>query len=506
MQRKEARIVNNFPNYSIQAIPSGTRQLPKTMRIALWLFVWMPSCLSSTSYAQAVTLSPVLNLETTSQEWGIEPLFHLDLGLRGAASCAASSCHGGPRPGVSTPSAARGSEYSLWLEKDPHAQSWRTLSSEASQRILTKLGIVKQGTLVNQPAYENCLACHNTSRDLSEGRLTPPLAEGVGCELCHGPAQPWYDRHYQASASRTAGMTDIGPLVQRAKLCTTCHVGSSDRDMNHDIIAAGHPALYFDMAVYHDRYPKHWRESGESHSDFRARLWLAGQIAMIDAELDLLESRLKKSLTVSTWPELSLYRCTDCHVALNGLPQLPRDADRELVATGRSSPREWNWSGIDSLTKYLSRDAVIPMTEELQKIKLLLQDKPPDASKVLPIAQSLRRLLATQFNLPADRNLQNWDHFKLRNWSREQLSNPKVAVEWEAAAKFYIATWSSSSQFQSKEMFEAMRTMRYALVFPQDKQSPRFPRQADSLSPPNLEEWRSALRQAAVGLLESNSP
>ncbi len=453
-----------------------------------------------------MTLSPAVEFETAPQRWGLSPLFHLDRGLRGAASCAASSCHGGPRPSVSTPTAARGSEYTLWLDSDPHAQSWRTLSSDASNQILTKLGIVRQGKLINPQGYENCLACHNTGRTLTDDRITPQLAEGVGCEACHGPAQPWYDRHYQASAVPVEGMTDIRPLVQRAKLCTTCHVGSIDRDMNHDIIAAGHPALYFDMAVYHERYPKHWREAGEANPDLRARLWLAGQIAMADAELELLEARSGKSHSVSIWPELSLYRCTECHVSLNGVPRLPGELNRELVTTGRANPREWNLSGIDSLAKYFGSQPAAPLTVELQKIRSLLQDQPPDASKVLPVAKSLRRMLADQFYPSGDRELVNWNRQSLRSLSQDQLRKPQVAEEWEAAAKFYIAIWASSSQLQSKELFESMRTMRHALVFPNENQSPRFPRQANSPTPPNLEEWRSALKQAAISLLESESP
>ena len=58
-------------------------------------------------------------------DWGIDSLYHMERGIRGAASCATSSCHGGPRAGVSSADAPRGSEYPLWLESDPHAQSWK---------------------------------------------------------------------------------------------------------------------------------------------------------------------------------------------------------------------------------------------------------------------------------------------------------------------------------------------------------------------------------------------
>ena len=34
--------------------------------------------------------------------------------------------------------------------------------------------------------------------------------------------------------------------------------------MNHDMIAAGHPALHYEFATYHECQPKHWREPGET--------------------------------------------------------------------------------------------------------------------------------------------------------------------------------------------------------------------------------------------------
>ena len=206
--------------------------------------------------------------------WGVDSLHHMVHGVRGAASCATSSCHGGPKAGVSLPEARRGSEYPLWLERDPHAHSWKTISSDLSVKILTKLDILRDGKIANPEGYQNCLACHNTDRNLTADQLSPRIAEGVGCESCHGPAELWYDRHYQGSGSANFATTNLGltnsrPLLQRAKICATCHVGGKDRDMNHDIIAAGHPALYFDMAVYHEALPKHWRDPDQDQTDFR---------------------------------------------------------------------------------------------------------------------------------------------------------------------------------------------------------------------------------------------
>ncbi|MDZ4852147.1 MAG: multiheme c-type cytochrome [Pirellulaceae bacterium] len=473
----------------------------------LWSVIGVYLVLASSviSYAQETIISPATELNLSQPDWGIGAIFKTATVVRGAASCAASSCHGGPRPAVSTPSALRGSEYPIWLESDPHAASWRTLASEQSQQILTKLGIIRNGAIAKPREYDNCLACHNTNRELSTDKLTPLIAEGVGCESCHGPSQPWYAWHYQLNGSLIEGMTEIKPLVQRAKLCVACHVGSADRDMNHDIIAAGHPALYFDMSVYHDRYPKHWRDPMMSTPDYRARLWLAGQVAMADAELELTSARASKTHAVSVWPELSLYRCTDCHVALNGALHLPSGDSREIIVSGRANPRTWNLRGIESLAFHLESRAALLLIEESKNLQELLRDKASDATKIIEVTALLRQLLAAQFYPGGDRDVVGWNRQKLRSLSRTQLAKPEVGQDWESAAQFYVGAWASGAQSESKQLSEAMHTMRRALVFPNDKQSPSFPRAAKTNHPPNLEEWRSALKQAAVGLLESDS-
>lgn len=484
----------------------GLQLLSNWMNFACFLLFMAVVCVAMKVCAQTLRVSPPVVLDETYQDWGVGPLFHLELGLRGAASCAASSCHGGSRPSVSTPAASRGAEYPLWFESDPHAQSWKTLTSEASNKILEKLGIIKQGSIANARAYENCLACHNTSRTLTKDGITPSIAEGIGCELCHGPAQPWYDRHYVSRPMPIVGMTDIKPLVQRAKLCVACHVGSIDRDMNHDIIAAGHPALYFDMAVYHEQLPKHWREPAETNPDFRARLWLAGQIAMADAELQLMESRALKSHSVSIWPELSMYRCTDCHVGLKAEPRLPRQPDKTPVVGNSVSVRGWNLNGIESLSLYLGSEEGLALTNVFEELKRLLQERPPNASKIILVVQSLRRQVASCFYPVGDHDLLSWTRQSLRNQCKQQLTSQEVANEWEAASRFYVATWASSAQLDSDSLFEAMHTMRRALIFPNDAQSPSFPRKEGSLTPPNLHAWQAAMKQAAVGLIESDKP
>jgi hypothetical protein len=91
-------------------------------------------------------------------------------------------------------------------------------------------------------------------------------ADGVGCESCHGASGRWLgphttlgwrDRPWPEKAA--LGMRNTKDLASRARLCAGCHVGdggSDDlpaRDVNHDLIAAGHPRLNFELSAYPGR-------------------------------------------------------------------------------------------------------------------------------------------------------------------------------------------------------------------------------------------------------------
>ena len=84
------------------------------------------------------------------------------------------------------------------------------------------------------------------------------------------------------------GMVNTASELVRAKACSLCHIGGPDRDMNHDIIAAGHPALYFDYATYLKAYPKHWREETDNKPALALERWLIGQVTKADSELELI--------------------------------------------------------------------------------------------------------------------------------------------------------------------------------------------------------------------------
>src|SRR5262249_22663831 len=110
------------------------------------------------------------------------------LAFQGVASCASTACHhaGGAR------GTAR-SEYTTWPTHDPHAGAYAILFDPPARQIVRNL----EGADA-KPANANllCLNCHVQPglKALPEDGGRPTrfvLADGVGCESCHGAAEKW---------------------------------------------------------------------------------------------------------------------------------------------------------------------------------------------------------------------------------------------------------------------------------------------------------------------------
>jgi hypothetical protein len=180
---------------------------------------------------------------------------------------------------------------------------------------------------------KKCLACHAIDSPSEPETRDQILSEGVGCGGCHGPADKWIAEHtlpsWKARSNQEKwalfGFVPTKNVVARALNCASCHVGDGDRDMNHDMIAAGHPRLAFEPARFHHQpdYRTHWTEKGNPR-DFEVRLWVVGQAATLRAAANLLAERAakaQKNEPSHPWPEFSGYSCYACHQGI-GDPEL----------------------------------------------------------------------------------------------------------------------------------------------------------------------------------------
>lgn len=216
----------------------------------------------------------------------------------GAATCAGSSCHGSTRPLGQT--SVLQNEYYTWLNADRHAQAYNRLFGGESAMIARNL------RLGSEPYQARiCLDCHA----LKPGSGRADLEDGVSCEACHGPAGGWLAEHTQREWSHEdsvrAGMIDLRDVPTRARLCLGCHLGDATRTVDHEMIAAGHPRLTFELDNYTEGMAPHWKSAGRSG----IRAWAIGQAVSLQQSAE----QLRRSARSEAWPEFAFMECTGCH-------------------------------------------------------------------------------------------------------------------------------------------------------------------------------------------------
>ncbi len=275
------------------------------------LYVGVVASLSLAAYAAqpdapaATTISP--------QPFGAQiPKGHYSA----TVTCAAASCHGSGQIGKP------GGEHSTWGDSDPHRRAYRVLYNADSVRISKNLGR-------SMPAHEDasCLKCHSLDEPkhyTGEQLDDRSLSDGVSCDSCHGPSAKWNGLHYQSWWKGLSdrekydqyGFVPTKDPVARILNCAQCHVGGRDREVNHDLIAAGHPRLSFEYTRYHfsEAYAtKHWEEK-TPNPEFEVRAWLVGQAAGLRAATDLLAARAERARkSEAPWPEFAESSCYACH-------------------------------------------------------------------------------------------------------------------------------------------------------------------------------------------------
>jgi Cytochrome c554 and c-prime len=257
---------------------------------------------------------------------------------------------------------------------------------------------------------ERCAACHDPQAP-DEGPITrsrpaervPRATMGIGCESCHGGAKDWIAVHYERDVSRERlkelGMVDTKDLLLRARQCAACHVGSAKQDVNHDMIAAGHPPLRFELASYEALLPrKHWddRPRRLAEPDYEVRLWAAGRVAAAEGAVELLEGRAERAagdrrqeagLDV-VWPEFAEGNCFACHQALrrDAGPLPPSTLFKNAV--GVPAWRMWN---VALVSAAVGPSGFVAAVAELRAG--MERSLRPDAAEIAGLAAEARRRL-----------------------------------------------------------------------------------------------------------------
>jgi hypothetical protein len=227
----------------------------------------------------------------------------------GPGACAASNCHGGVQPKTIT--RIPQNEYSIWAAQDKHARAYNVLSNPTSVR----MGKILK--LANAPnTSEKCLVCHALYVPKEARATTFQLDDGVSCENCHGPAVGWLGPHttkgWKHEQSLKLGMYDTRNLISRTEKCLSCHLGTKDKQVDHEMIAAGHPDLTFELDSFSAVMPRHWKPAQDTSPWFNVQEWAVGQAVQLREDLN----RLDRRVSAPNWPEFAELECFQCHHSL----------------------------------------------------------------------------------------------------------------------------------------------------------------------------------------------
>lgn len=403
---------------------------------------------------------------------------------RGSASCAFSSCHGGDGPHGSLRS-----EYTSWIGHDKHVRAYDMLLTERS-RIIEKNFRGKDAKPEQDAA---CLYCHSLDAREAQRGLTVATADGIGCERCHGPAAQWLGEHYTnawqtltPAEKEARGFHDLKDLVKRGRVCADCHIGSGDNDVNHDLVAAGHPRLNFELGSFVATMPPHWDVAREKQErpDLEARLWAVGQLISAEQALQLLAHRA--AVAEKPWPEFAEYDCFACHHDLRA--DSPRQRRGYVGVPGALPWNTWYTALLPQAEAFLVSETVA-----LDSLRAEMQKPYPDRAKVT----SMARGLATRFGEQAGKAASGRADVALlrRTFGAVAREAKTLDASWDGAAQSYLALAALyhglgdlDPNLRNAGVRAALSGMGGQLRFPRGHDSPRQYRPAD------FERWLQPLQ------------
>ena len=314
----------------------------------------------------------------------------------GPGGCASSSCHGSIQPKQVTRVAQN--EYSIWAGQDKHARAFQVLSNPVSLRIGKILAIGRPDQ------SSKCLACHALSVPIDQRAESFELIDGVSCESCHGPASGWLGPHttrdWPHEKSVQLGMYDTRDLVRRSERCLTCHLGTPDKFVDHEMIAAGHPDLTFELNLFSAVMPKHWKDSS-TVGWIGVQEWGVGEAVQLQKGME----RLARRANSANWPEYAELDCFACHHSLTK----PEDSWRQEQGYPGRTPGvpAWNESRyvvFRHLVRKTNPDAAVQLDSDLKHLQSLLGQRKGNAQEIATTAShaaSLAGQVAQQLNARA---------------------------------------------------------------------------------------------------------
>jgi hypothetical protein len=357
----------------------------------------------------------------------------------GPGGCASSACHGSivAKDVTRIPQ----NEYSIWAGQDKHARAYQVLSNDVSVRMGRILGLK---TAPNQSA--KCLACHALAVGPELRAQSFEIDDGVSCENCHGPASGWLGPHTvkgwetkPAEEKAKLGMRVVSDLAVRSHTCLNCHVGTEEKSVDHQMIAAGHPDLTFELNLFSSVMPRHWKESKDSPW-YGTKEWAVGQSMQLRDSLQ----RLARRAQSSTWPEYAELDCFACHHSLTAA----KDSWRQAAGYEGRTPGVPAWNASRYVVfKYAAREvnagAAEQLESEMKKLAGLMGQLNGNKEEIATTAAHAAEMA---HQLAGSLNGQNFDQaFTLRVMRAIARDGAAISVEGQRAAE--QATMSLDSLF-----------------------------------------------------------
>jgi hypothetical protein len=296
----------------------------------------------------------------------------------GPGSCSSASCHGGVQPRADE--SVLQNEYTTWAIQDKHSRAFSALTGDIGKRIARNLNI-------NAATSFRCMGCHTLDVPEDQKARTFDPNEGVSCENCHGAASNWLGPHTARDGSYAKsvalGLYDTRDLVSRNEKCLSCHLGDGARTVNHEMIASGHPDLYFEIQSFSAVMPPHWKEEGPGGAAGVAKGLAVGQAVQLREWM----RRIGRDVA-QTWPQYADLDCFACHHSLAAAKDSWRQ-ERGYPGRKAGTPpfNASRFSVLDAIAKQLDGVAARQLEDEVTKVNQLVGDPQADRRQISAAAE-----------------------------------------------------------------------------------------------------------------------
>lgn len=389
----------------------------------------------------------------------------------GPGGCSASSCHGGVRPRED--SRIRQNEYSVWVVQDRHSKATQVLSNPVSVRMARILNLGGRAD-----AAPKCLACHGLDIAPAQRARSFEPNEGVTCENCHGAASQWLGPHTRADWSHEKsvqlGLYDTKDLVKRTEKCLTCHLGNKEKFVDHEMIAAGHPDLVFELDSFSAVMPRHWKEPYDKDAWLGVRTWSTGQAVQLRESLMRVANR-------PVWPEYAELDCFACHHDLTP-PEKSWRQERGYPSRRAGNP-PWNmarYAAFRQLVMVVDSEAGKQLEADMAKLAGQINDLKSNRQEITTVATHAagvidalaRRLASSTYDSATAVRLMRGISGDAENISSQGVRSAEQA--FMALDSMLIAYTKNSPAGNTKELRAAMNDMYQQLENPANYQPARF--------------------------------